>query len=177
MSYSGEIMGLDYTEIIHSVKDWFGVIALIITVLGVSFYKITKNLSAKYQFIALMFLITTMMPVVYIKLFSEIKIPATTTASGTQKSTDSAPAASENKPVPAKDIIIGCGRVHNLRPASGDGFLVVRSGPNKNDDKIDEIFNNEAVNILKKEDNRLHIIYRENLRGWVHKKWIKDTPC
>ncbi|MFZ1681564.1 MAG: SH3 domain-containing protein [Rhizobiaceae bacterium] len=73
------------------------------------------------------------------------------------------------------------GRVHglssNYNPATGSGFLAVRSKPSTSGRKLGELFNGDRVEIFKRSGNWYKIAaYDQPLEGWAHARWI-DNDC
>ncbi len=73
------------------------------------------------------------------------------------------------------------GRVHglssNYNPATGSGFLAVRSKPSTSGRKLGELFNGDRVEIFRRSGNWYKIAaYDQPLEGWAHARWI-DNDC
>lgn len=64
--------------------------------------------------------------------------------------------------------------------ADGDGFLAVRTGPDINFPKIDELLNDDIVFICDGQGQWRGVLYRKTQlgpsvkKGWVHSHWLRD---
>lgn len=67
-----------------------------------------------------------------------------------------------------------CYSLHEVRGLDplGDGYLAVRTGPGSRYRMIDRIVNGERVYVFATQGPWYGIVYRDNLKGWVHKKWL-----
>lgn len=68
------------------------------------------------------------------------------------------------------------GTVHSLssqyNPATGSGFLAVRSGPSTDAPQIGELFNGDRVDTGKESGPWVYVI-GESFEGWVHRRWLR----
>jgi uncharacterized protein YraI len=55
-------------------------------------------------------------------------------------------------------------------PASGSGFLAVRSGPSTRAQQVGELFNGDRVNIGESSGPWVRVMGQVN--GWAHQRWL-----
>lgn len=71
------------------------------------------------------------------------------------------------------------GTVHGLsshyNPATGSGFLAVRSKPKSSSTKRGELFNGDKVEIFDRSGNWYKVAaFDQPLEGWAHARWIRN---
>ena len=73
------------------------------------------------------------------------------------------------------------GTVHGLsahyNPATGSGFLAVRTKPKSSSYKLGELFNGDRLEIFDRKGNWYKIATQDGpmLEGWAHAKWIWNS--
>lgn len=178
-------IGTTVSAVISSVQDWFGLLALIIIVFAAMIYWLMKSADTKTKLIVFMVSVFAFIPLLYIFILKE---PHPDTAKASNHTAQAVPGTlpeSHNQtqiPKRQQNRLLGCGEVYNLLPMTGDGFLAVRTHPSTQEgERIDKLFNGDRVAIHQVVGDWVensHIAHNgAHVKGWSHKRWIKDSPC